>query len=164
MGPVAGFFDKVASIYANETSAYPLLILGLPQSTTPGSDSSEYDMMKAAFDSLPDGSSSDQMLTAGTDNGSALVPEESYSHRMDGANTDNGSEFVNKELAKSLRANGVVQRCCRPYNPQAQGKVERQQRTCANFVKARSDNFTRPWCHLLAVRIPHLPLTRVYHG
>ena len=62
---------------------------------------------------------------------------------------DNGGEFVNWSVQGVIAANGCRHIRCRPYNPCAEGKVERQVQNTARYISVFSDKFTKPWCHLL---------------
>ena len=52
-----------------------------------------------------------------------------YFHDIDNFNTDNGSEFCNKHVDGVIVDAGAAHIRCSPYNPPAQGKVERHMRT-----------------------------------
>ena len=52
--------------------------------------------------------------------------------------TDNGRQFVSKELETFLEEHGIEHRTSTPHWPQANGEVERQNRTLLNSVRNRS--------------------------
>ena len=49
--------------------------------------------------------------------------------------TDNGVQFVSSEFAHFLNVNGINHRKVTPYSPQANGEVERQNRTIMKAIK-----------------------------
>jgi len=63
--------------------------------------------------------------------------------------TDQGREFLNKLLSELFRLTGTKQRVTSAYHPQANGLVERQNRTIKNcFLKVLQDNSNK-WPYIL---------------
>jgi len=49
--------------------------------------------------------------------------------------TDNGPQFTSEEFGTSLKTNGIQQRTSTPFWPQANGEVERQNRSLLKILK-----------------------------
>jgi transposase InsO family protein len=59
--------------------------------------------------------------------------------------SDNGSEFVNDTLRALVKLTGIDHRLISPYNPRADGKVERSIGTCMSIIKKLLHGSTQHW-------------------
>ena len=59
--------------------------------------------------------------------------------------SDNGSEFVNDILAALVKITGIEHRFISPYNPRADGKVERSIGSCTMIIKKLLNGTSNHW-------------------
>lgn len=66
----------------------------------------------------------------------ATKSKNKYTYSVEALHTNNGCEYVSNELKQYLERDGITHECTPSYNPEQNGRVERQLRTIVESVRS----------------------------